>query len=295
METRHQAAHILMCAPEHFAVTYSINPWMNPAAWDPASQTLTRQAHREWKRLHQRLLQLGAAIDLMPPVPALPDLVFTANAAVVMDDTALVAHFRYAERQPEEAQFEGHFQDLIAAGVLRAVKTMPEGICLEGAGDCVWDKSRQMFWMGYGPRSDLAAAKVVSETFGLETAALELVDPRFYHMDTALSALPNGEIMYVPSAFNAEGLKQIHDRATPEQRIELKPKDAAIFAANSVWIGDQVVMSGASIGLKRQLETRGYRVFTNNLGTYHRSGGSAFCLTLRLDHRSEKVALQRVS
>jgi N-dimethylarginine dimethylaminohydrolase len=295
MEARRDDARILMCAPEHFAVTYRINPWMDPMQWDAQSNTLGLQAHREWKRLHQRLLQLGATVELVPPVADLPDLVFTANAAVVMDGVALVARFRHPERQPEEAYFERSFRELWARGVISAVRTMPEGVCLEGAGDCVWDKSRQMFWMGYGPRSDRDAARVVTETFGLETAALELVDPRFYHMDTALSALPHGEIMYVPSAFDADGLRQIHDRTTSDQRIELSPKDAAVFAANSVWIGDQVVMSGASAGLRRQLEGRGYRVHATSLGTFHRSGGSAFCLTLRLDHRSESAALRQVS
>jgi N-dimethylarginine dimethylaminohydrolase len=288
-------AHILMCAPDHFTVSYAINPWMDPVQWAAQAGTLIDEARREWRGLHRRLKKLGATIELIPPVDELPDLVFTANAAVVMDGIALVARFRHAERQGEEAHFERGFREIWARGAIAAVRTMPEGVLLEGAGDCVWDTARQIFWMGYGPRSQYEAAAIVQETFGLETLALELVNPRFYHMDTAISPLPRGELMYVPSAFSEDGLRQIHERVAPEQRIALGPEDAAVFAANSVHLGDDIVMSSCSAALRQRLQDAGYRVHPTALGAFHRSGGSAFCLTLRLDRRSARssAALKR--
>ena len=250
-----------MCAPEHFAVTYTINPWMDPAR---VGQRGTRAS--AWPRagngprLRKTLTGLGATIELVPPATGLPDLAFTANAAVVMDGIALVANFRYPERQPEEAQYERSFRELWARGLIRGARTMPRDVILEGAGDCVWDSARQMFWTGYGPRSDRDAARVVSETFGLEAKPLELVNPRFYHMDTALAPLARGEVMYVPSAFSEEGLREIHARVAPEQRIELSDKDAAVFCANAVKVGDDIVMSSCSAALRRRLEDAGYRV-----------------------------------
>lgn len=295
--TRDEGARILMCAPDHFEVSYSINPWMDPALWAKEAGTLGENARREWRGLHRRLKKLGANIELVPPVAGLPDLVFTANAAVVMDGVALVARFRYAERQPEEAQYERAFRELWARGAIDSVRLMPEGMILEGAGDCVWDKSRQIFWMGYGPRSERGSAAVVQETFDLETVPVELANAHFYHMDTALSALPGGEVMFVPSAFTETGLRAIQDRVAPEKRIALSPKDAAVFAANSVRVGENIVMSSCSAALRRRLEEAGYAVHTTPLGAFHRSGGSAFCLTLRLDHRSgaESKALRRAS
>jgi N-dimethylarginine dimethylaminohydrolase len=284
-------ARILMCPPDHFAVDYAINPWMDPKDWAQKSRSLGLRARREWQGLRRRILALGATIEEVPAVAELPDLVFTANAAVVMDGVALVARFRHPERQREEHYFERGFRKLWARGILAGVRMLPEGLLLEGAGDCVWDKTRQMFWMGYGPRSQREAARAVSDTFGLETVALELVDPRFYHMDTAISALPHGEIMYVPSAFNDEGLKQIRDRTNSDQRIELNPEDAALFVANAVHLGNDIILSGCSDGLRARLEEAGYRVHPTPLGAFHKSGGSAFCLTLRLDHRSERGAL----
>jgi N-dimethylarginine dimethylaminohydrolase len=288
--TRDEGARILMCAPDHFEVAYAINPWMDPTQWAEQAGTLAGDARREWRGLHRRLKKLGAAIELLPAEPELPDLVFTANAAVVMDGVALLAHFRHPERQREEPHFERRFRELWARGIIAAVRPMPDGLIMEGAGDCVWDLSRRIFWMGYGPRSERDAAAVVQETFGIETVPLELASAHFYHMDTALSALARGEVMYVPTAFTREGLRQIHDRVAAEKRIELSPEDAAVFAANAVRLGDDIVMSSCSAGLRDKLTELGYRVRPTPLGAFHRSGGSAFCLTLRLDHHSASDA-----
>lgn len=284
--TKSVAPRILMCRPKHFAVTYAINPWMDPAGWAADNRSLTASARLEWERLYHALLGLGATVELLPPVPDLPDLVFTANAAVVMDRKALLARFRHAERRREQPHFERGFRELKARGYIDGIAALPEGIVLEGAGDCVWDATRGLFWMGHGPRSTLAARPVVEETFGVETLALELADPRFYHMDTALSALGKGEVMYFPGAFTAAGLAEIRTRVAPKQRIELDEEDAVRLAANAVSIGDAIVLSECSSALRRRLEARGYRVVATPLASFLRSGGSAFCLTLRLDRSS---------
>lgn len=136
----------------------------------------------------------------------------------------------------------------------------------------------------------------MEDTFGIEPVALELADPRFYHMDTALCPLPGGEVMYVPGAFTAEGRAAIAERVTKERRIEIGEGDACKLAANAVCVGDTLVMSACSERLRAELAERGYQVAIVPLGAFLRSGGSAFCLTLRLDRRSgaaAKLALQR--
>src|SRR5262249_26316530 len=138
------------------------------------------------------------------------------------------------------------------------------------------------------PRSSLTAREPVAEMFGVEVVALELADARFYHIDTALAALPGGEVMYVPCAFTAAGHAAIHEPLPPAQRIELGPEDASRLAANTVGIGETLVMSAASRRLRTQLRERGYRVAATSLAAFQRSGGSAFCLTLRLDRRSAR-------
>ena len=277
---------ILMCAPDHFSVSYAINPWMNPASWRKQGGVLAATAHREWRRLQDTLAGLGATIELVPPAAGLPDLVFTANAAVVMDRTALLARFRHAERQGEEAHYARAFEALKERGVLDRVASLPVGIKHEGAGDCVWDQTRQVFWMGHGPRSDARAAPIIAETFGVETVPLELPDPRFYHMDTALCPLSRGELMYFPGGFSPRGLATIRERIPAELRIEIGAEDAVVLAANAVCIGDAVVASTMSPALRDRLAERGYSVHATPLESFRRSGGSAFCLTLRLDRES---------
>jgi N-dimethylarginine dimethylaminohydrolase len=284
MTAPHVKPRILMCAPDHFAVSYTINPWMDPASWRRQDSVLEATAHHEWMALRDTLAGLGAEIDLVPPVAGLPDLVFTANAAVVMDRTVLLARFRHAERRGEEAHYARAFEALKAHGIVDRIATLPDGVVHEGAGDCVWDRTRRLFWMGYGPRSDAAAAPVIAETFGVETVPLELPDPRFYHMDTTLCPLTRGELMYFPGGFTKAGLGRIHDRIAPDLRIEIGADDAVTLAANAVCLGDAVVASAMSADLRRRLAERGYTVHTTPLDSFRRSGGSAFCLTLRLDH-----------
>jgi N-dimethylarginine dimethylaminohydrolase len=285
-------ARFLMCRPEHFAVDYAINPWMNPQSWASESKILVDASRQEWAALHRALTGIGAAIELVPPVPHLPDLVFTANAAVVLDRKAVLSRFRYPERRGEEAPFERGFRALAGRGLIDTVEKLPGDLVLEGAGDCVWDRTRNMFWTGYCPRSDRDAAAPIKDIFGVDAVALELVDARFYHLDTALCPLSGGEVMFVPAAFTREGLAQIHERVAPERRIEVPMEDACRLAANAVCVGATVVTSHCGAHLRHRLAERGYRVMTTPLPSFLRSGGAAFCLTLRLDWQSRGSAVQ---
>ena len=283
-------ARFLMCRPEHFAVSYTINPWMDPKLWarDVGAHAA---AEREWGALYRKLTKLGAAIELLAPVPGLPDLVFTANAAIVLDGRALLAHFRHPERQREEAHFEAAFRALQTRGLIGALRKLPKDLVLEGAGDCVWDARRKLFWMGYGPRSDVSAARAVEDLFAQDVVTLELADPRFYHMDTALAPLPGGEVMYLPTAFTAAARGVIRARVAPHERIEIAMEDGCRLAANAVTLGNTLIMSGCGRRLRAELGERGYEIVATPLSSFLRSGGSAFCLTLRLDRRSVPAAL----
>ena len=162
---------------------------------------------------------------------------------------------------------------------------LPRGIALEGAGDCLWDRTRRLFWMGCGFRSDEAAAQSVQSVFGVPCVPLKLSEASYYHLDTAMCALPCGGVIYYPDAFTPAALDLIHAHVTPADRIALSSEDASHFAANAVVVGRNIVLSSCSRALRRTLEERGYRVIETLLDAFQRSGGSACCLTLRLDHR----------
>ena len=276
-----------MCPPQHFAVSYSINPWMDPIRWADDGAALYARASRQWSALNARLREAGAVIEQVAPRAGLPDLVFTANAAVVLDGRALLARFRHPERQSEQPAYAAGFHALAARGLIGKVLELPRGVALEGAGDCVWDRRRGLFWMGCGFRSDAAAAREVEAAFGVPCLALNLSEASYYHLDTAMCALPCGGVIHYPDAFTPAALDLIHTLVAPADRIALDAADAARFAANAVVLGRIIVLSSCSAALRLTLEERGYRVIETPLDAFQRAGGSACCLTLRLDHVSD--------
>jgi N-dimethylarginine dimethylaminohydrolase len=286
-ESASPAPRYLMCRPQHFAVTYSINPWMDPNAWAESGEVLHARAVRQWTGLYRTLLARGVTIEAVEPQADLPDLVFTANAAVVLDRKAVLARFLHPERQREQPVFAEAFRALQARGLIDEVAELPAGVTLEGAGDCIWDRARSLFWIGSGFRSDAAARGAIEDAFGVPCVPLSLTDPNFYHLDTAFCALPTGDVIYFPGAFSGQALELIHDRVAPSQRVALSRADASRFAANAVCVDRVVVMSSASDALWGALEERGYTLAKTPLQAFLRSGGSACCLTLRLDHVSK--------
>ena len=279
--------HILMTDPRHFNVSYRINPWMEPGAWDAqAAAAAIRGSHA----LHDAIIAAGGMVETIPAVAGLPDLVFPANAAIVLDGKVLVARFLCPERQGEEAVFTAAFEALRARGIVDEVITLPEGVLQEGAGDAIWDASREFFWVGYGQRSTANSIAVIESTFGKPTVALELASPRFYHLDTCFCPLSGGQVLYYPPAFTFAALEQIHANIASTDRIEASDEEAAAFCVNAVNIGRDIIMARAPQSLRDRLAIHGYRLREVDLAPFILSGGGAYCMTLRLDRRSD-VAL----
>jgi N-dimethylarginine dimethylaminohydrolase len=282
---------LLMTDPAHFEVTYTINPWMQPCAWAEDPVRLVAAARRSFQSLAAALTAAGARLDIMPGVAGLPDMAFPANAAIVLDRRALLARFRHPQRRGEEQHFREHFRDLMERrSILDEVGQFQPSCFQEGAGDCIWDAARGRFWAGYGQRSTRQAALEISAFFGRETTTLELVSPRFYHLDVCFCALSGGEIFYYPPAFSAASLAAIRDVVAPEDLIEATDEDAGRFNVNAINIDDRLVMATASPYLVARLAERGYRVNEVNLMPFIMAGGGAFCMTLRLNNCSANAA-----
>jgi N-dimethylarginine dimethylaminohydrolase len=286
----------LMSPPDFFEVAYSINPWMKPAEWRLDARRLARDAAAGWEQLRATYESLGAKVTVKPAAQGWPDLVFTANCAVVLDGKAILARYLKAERAGEEAHGQRMFEQLKSRGLVDAVVRTPEGVYFEGAGDAIYDASRGVMWMGYGQRSCRAAHHTIEQVFGIPTISLELVDPRYYHLDTALAVLSGGEVLCHPGAFTEEGRSETRAVAGGKL-IEVGDEDAAAFAVNAVCIDRVVVMCHCSQALRRELESRGYQVRVVPLGSFNQSGGAACCLTLALNNvyrgrsrRGEKLA-----
>ena len=278
----------LMTDPSAFDVSYRINPWMQPGAWSPE---MAARAASSSAALRQALVSAGAHVETIGGVRGLPDLVFPANAAVVLDGQALMARFRHPERQGEEAVFRAAFQRLRARGVIRNIVDLPEELFHEGAGDAIWDAERRLFWAGYGPRSSKGSLAVLRRTFGQEIVPLELATQQFYHLDTCFCPLAGGKLLYYPAAFTPEALAAIRAHVAEADRIEATDAEAAAFCVNAVNLGRRIIMARAPESLRHKLTAAGYQLTEVDLDPFILSGGAAYCMTLRLDRTSQPAAL----
>ncbi len=276
----------MLVDPAHFDVSYIINPWMRPGDWAADPDGHAAGARASFDALQRALTEAGARLEVVPGVAGQPDMVFPANAAVVLDRRAIVARFACPERQGEERPYYEALQRYAAAGLLDEVATFPEGCFQEGAGDAIWDATRQLFWTGYGQRSVHAASAELAAFFGRRVVPLELATSQFYHLDTCFCPLSGGEVLFYPPAFTAEALALIHAHVAPPQRLVASAEDAAAFCVNAVNIGRTVVMARAPDHVRGMLAERGYGVVDVDLDPFILSGGGAYCMTLRLDRSS---------
>ncbi len=274
----------LMTDPDCFDVCYQINPWMRPGAWSAASLPAAKLASAALKGA---LKAAGGRVETVEAVRGLPDLVFPANAAVVLDGQVLLARFRHPERQGEEAVFRTAFAGLQRRGIVSDIHDLPDGVFQEGAGDAIWDADRSFFWVGHGPRSSRASVGVIERTFGRQVVPLELASDRFYHLDTCFCPLAGGFLLYYPPGFTAEALATIRALVPPELRIEASDREAAAFCVNAVNLGEQIIMAKAPSSLRRKLRARGFVLTEIDLDPFILSGGAAYCMTLRLDRTSD--------
>ena len=276
----------LMTDPSLYDVAYQINPWMKPGDWSANAAANRQKAIAASAALRIALEDSGANIVMIPAEPGVPDLVFPANAAVMLDGKVLLARFRHAERSGEEPHFRRAFERLRRAA-WRPPKIEQIDVVHEGAGDCIWDAARQLFWVGSGPRSSAEAAGAqIAAYFGRQVVELPLATEQFYHLDTCFCPLSGGEILYYPPALTSRGARTAAGYRAPSPADRSHREDAAAFCVNAVSLGDTIIMAEPPLALRRRLTERGYKVLGVDLAPFILSGGGAFCMTLRTDLKS---------
>jgi len=262
-----------MCPPDYFTVEYVINPWM---AGNEDTLVLDR-AQQQWQNLRDTVGRYADVVTI-DPHPDLPDMVFTANAGVVYGNKAIASHFMPMERRPEEPIFKQWFRD---SGF--DLFELDEKIGFEGAGDCLLDRRYPWLWTGYGFRTEIEAHADIARYFDIEVISIRLTDERFYHIDTCFCPLTDGFLMYHPPAFDYESRIAIESRIPPHKRIIVDTMDAGHFACNAINIGERVILHRASEPLKARLMLAGFEVIEVELTEFLKAGGSAKCLSLKLN------------
>lgn len=260
----------LMCPPDYYKIVYEINPWMSVKR--QADQKL---AKKQWEDFYHLLTQeLKVQVELLEPVPYLPDLVFTANGGLVFKHNFIRANFRHKERRPEAHFFEEWFRKRNYK-----IKHVPAGYDFEGEGDA-------LFWgeglcTGYHFRSDIEAHEFVAASLGVAYYALELVDKRFYHLDTCFAPLDSeSALVYLP-AFEVYSRKILKEVVS--DLIEVPEEEALQFACNAVVVGRDVILNTGCPETMKVLESRGFQPHPLDFSEFIKAGGAAKCLVLRLN------------
>ncbi|MGF1492262.1 MAG: TIGR00300 family protein [Microcoleaceae cyanobacterium] len=262
----------LMCSPDHYDVDYVINPWME----GNIHRSSRDRAVEQWHQLHH-LIKDHAVVDLVQPQKGWPDMVFTANAGLVLDQTVVLSCFYHRERQGEEPYFKTWFED---QGF--AVHELPRELPFEGAGDALFDREGRYLWAGYGFRSELDSHPLLAEWLNVEVLSLRLMDERFYHLDTCFCPLSGGYLLYYPPAFDSYSNRLIEMRVAPEKRIVVEEPDAVTFACNAVNVNQTIILNKISADLRNRLTAAGFQVIETPLTEFLKAGGAAKCLTLRV-------------
>lgn len=262
---------ILMCSPEHYGIKYEINPWMNINI-----QSDNRKAMFQWKNLYKILKnELEVDVKLVEPREDVPDMVFTANAAVVYKNKAVMARFKYPQRQPEENYFAQWFEN---HGYI--VVTIPKEMSFEGAGDALF--LGDTLYAGYVPRTDIASHTYIAELLNIPVISLELINKNFYHIDTCFCPLTDGYLIYYPEAFDEYGKRVIEQNVPEEKRIVVNEEEASYFTCNAVNIGKTVVTNLTTTRFTELLKSKGFNHIQTDLSEYMKAGGAAKCLTLKI-------------
>lgn len=257
---------VLMCKPEFFTVVYRINPWM-----DPALPTDTALAVAQWQTLYDTYVGLGFDVHLIDPIDGLPDMVYAANGGFVIDNQAYGAKFTHVQRQPEGPAYMDWFgaHDF---DVRVPVETN------EGEGDFLLVGDVILAGTGFRSASDSHAE--LATIAGRPVITLNLVNPNFYHLDTAIAKLDDTNIAYLPSAFDEPSLAILRERY-PDAVI-VTEEDAAILGLNSFSDGFNVVIAARAKDFERQLRARGYNPIGVDLSELLLGGGGVKCCTLEL-------------
>jgi len=266
---------ILMCPPDYYGIEYEINPWMSRSR-----QSDSAESHRQWDALKALLVSLGADVRLLQPLKGLPDLVFTANAGLVLRNKVFLSRFRYLARQSETPVDDAWFR---AAGLETVL--IPDRWSFEGAGDALF--VGDTLFGGYIIRSDAGALQWLAGEIGCRAIPMQLVDQYYYHLDTCFCPLNAKTAIYYPPAFD-EYAQKVLLQTVPEL-IEVRSDEAARFACNAVVVQNHVVVNTGCPQLEADLRKRGFSPHSTALDEFIKAGGSAKCLTLRLDGEDAAV------
>lgn len=265
-------SQVLLCQPDYFEVSYSINPWMKPG---PINLLKARQ---QWQNLQQTLKYLQIKVEVISQQPNVPDMVFAVDQGLVKDNQVLLASFHYSERQPETKFYQQWFTE---QGY--QVSTT-DGASFEGGEYLRWGEN---YFVGTGFRTESAAVPIIKNFLNTQVIELELIDPRFYHLDMCLLPLSETQVLYYPAAFSPSSVALLQQEVP--DLIEMSEEEAMMFGANSLVIEQTVLLSAYNLSLSQKLSQLGYQPLTVDVSEFSKAGGGIHCLVMPLKYQESAL------
>jgi N-dimethylarginine dimethylaminohydrolase len=262
---------LLLCPPDHYGIEYEINPWMSRARGAD-----TPKVQAQWRGLHATLSKFDTKVHLIPPQPKLPDMVFTANAGLTIGRKFIPSNFRHQERASEAPFFALWMQEHDYE-----VVWLPSDLYFEGEGDALF--AGDALFCGYKFRTDINSHRAIADLLGCLVISVELVDPRFYHIDTCFCPLTDGGAMWFPAAFDEYGQRAIRDHIP--DLIDVTEEEATVFCCNAVVLDRDIVLPEGAPNLVARLEERGYTCHPQQMSEFLKAGGACKCLTMFMPQR----------
>ena len=267
---------LLMCPPHYYNVAHHLQN----AHMKMSREVLHNKAQKQWVNLFNLLTyDLGAHVYLTPPAVGMVDMVFAANAALVNGNKAVVSNFTAHARRGETSPYKRILDDF-------GFHTHVASDKFEGQGDALFSHGGTQLWIGYGFRTTPTSHREVGNFLEVDyhnVTSLQLIDPKFYHLDTCFCPLDRGHLLYYPGAFTPNALQIIHDKFGLDNCIPVSDQDADNFACNLISLDNNIVLNRASDKLVYDLEDHGYAVYENDMSEFLLSGGSTKCSILHLD------------
>ncbi len=273
---RKDPENALLCPPDSFDVIDVKNAHMK----DQIGRVNKKKAQAEWQALCEAIIASGRQVQLIEATKGLEDMVFSANPVLVGDTPegkkiCLLSNMKHPSRKKEVPAYEKWFA---ARGYAIAKLSRPEWN-FEGEGDALWHPNRRLLWGGFGFRTVPEVYKEISELFSTPVVTVQLLDERFYHLDTCLCPLSETETLYCAEAFQPEGVELIHALFTKAFAVPLD-EAAKGFACNALVLGKKVLIQKGNRFTNETLRKWGYQPMELETGEFMKSGGSVFCMKM---------------
>ncbi|KAL7076616.1 hypothetical protein ACQ4LE_004444, partial [Meloidogyne hapla] len=264
---------VLMVPPKHFSVKYAINPWMNEKI-----KVDKQKAMEQWNVLKELIEKEGVKVVTLNQVEGQPDMVFSCNSGLIHNNKVFLSKYRHEERTGEQKHFAAFYKQM---GFELFGEDYPE--YFEGGGDAVFS-DKNTLWAGWGgPRTDKKAYDNIRLMGGNDFKIIfcELIDPRFYHLDTCFCPVGVDSALWFPPAFSVETREKIQNKLP--KSITVSETEALNFVCNAITIRKKVISpKGVSKQTKEALASIGYFIEEIEMSEFMKSGGACQCLVMKL-------------